>query len=450
MDGNDKKIILEVIHNNKRFRAIDVRKLESLIDRYNFWCKPFDYDSMLASIKNDVSTYSFRSHNVISLIAKYAYVGVACAIVAIATIFGGVYYIKSTFQDYPISQNVVTSQNGEMYTWESMKKNALHQKRYSRQEMEKWALSKNAALVAYIKTKDSKNYIITIGKRGIIDAMSDEGKTWSYELGSSVTAPIAWSNEAIYCASADSKITAVSLNAGKQLWSKEVEGRLLFGGGMVYSEGRIYAGTANGYLYSFNSISGDVYWIKKFTTGIFVPPIVVNADIVVATNDGNLIQMRTHSGAIVHSIAIGRVTGMTHAERRLYISTENGNFICYDYEKKRERWRYGLHTRLAHAPLVERDRVFAFSSSGHVFCFNREGQMIWRTELGGIINFRPAFWRDGLYILAGQALYVLDLSDGSIKWSYVMDSIATTSATIADNAIIYGTESKGLVILPLN
>lgn len=452
MDKIDREIILKALKSRNRIRSINFPKFETLLETYNLSVEPFDYDNLLVKIKKDLLDDSSPKFNetAFSIIKRYA-MAFTAATIAVVALFGWFYHQQVRLPDYKISQNVVTAQVDEVVTKTVLMRNIEKKKKFPlRDEIEKWALSKNAALVAYINHHNSPHVIVTIDKKGTVDAISMNGNSWSYNLESPVTAPLAWSNEAIFCATADYKITSISLYTGKPIWSKNIDGRILFGGGMVYHDGEIYAGTANGYFYSLQAHSGDILWSKKFNSGIFVPPLIVEGNIVVATNDGNLIQMKARTGIITSSLHIGKISGISRAHRRLYISTEEGNFICYDYEIMQEKWRYPTGVRLSHSPLVEHHRVFAFSAKGNVYCLNHEGQLMWTVDLGGTINFRPAFRDGGVYILAGKALYVLDSNDGSVRWSYVMDSFATTSATIAESTLVYGIENKGLVVLPLN
>lgn len=442
---------MHALEKQKRNGEIDSGKLEAMIDAFELALNPFPYESLLSEIKRDAISESDKHFSMRSFIRIPLIIPAMCALVIVAS---GVYFalMQPASDALYGTHDIIGLQDPgkpfDIIAEHDIKRIAVSpHTALNRRELEKWALAKDAAVVAYI---DEENLIVSIGKRGTVDALSSSGKTWSYELGSAVTAPLAWGGNAIFCATSDSKISALSKSSGKLIWSRRIDGRLLFGGGMVYYHGMLFAGTSNGSVYAFGP-SGEEIWSRKFNSGIFIPPVTVGKDIIVATNEGKLVHMKTHDGSIVASLPTGRIAGMTAGkEGRLYLSAEDGNFICYDYEKKREAWRHATKSRLAQSPIVQNNGIFLFSSSGDVHFFTHDGRPVWKAALGGTINVRPAIRKGDLYVLAGKALYVLDAKDGGVKWSYVMDSIATTSAVIAEGNIIYGTQDDGVVVLRRN
>lgn len=451
MERSDREILLKALKKRKKRGAIDSGKLEAMIDALRLSPEPFPYERILEEIKRDVRSAREKTFFIPLLLRKPLLASAICALVIAAA---GVYFtlLHPVTNEIPGTQRLAEIRSADKPFEVIPEANIGNQqispgKSSNRIDLEKWALAKDAALVAYI---DEANLIVSIGKRGTVDALSSSGTTWSYELGSPVTAPLVWGGNAIFCATSDSKISALSKSSGKLIWSRRIDGRLLFGGGMAYYNGILFAGTSNGSVHAFGP-SGEEIWSRKFNSGIFIPPVAAGKDLIVATNDGNLVQMKMHDGTIASSVLTGRIAGMTVGkDGRLYLSAENGNVICYDYEKKREAWRYATKTRLAQSPIVQNNGIFLFSSSGDVHFFTHDGRPVWKAALGGTINVRPAIRQGDLYVLAGKALYVLDARDGGVKWSYVMDSIATTSAVIAEGNIIYGTQDEGMIVLRRN
>ncbi len=451
MERSDREILLEALKKRKRGGKIDSGKLEAMIDDFKLLPAPFPYEHLLARIKRDARSERKKPLLMLLFIRKPLMVSAICGM--IIALFGFYYAFMHTAADklpaaHGVSKLPIPDQAFEIVPQHNTKHPAISPvTALNRRELEKWALAKDAALVAYI---DEDNLIVSIGKRGTVDALSSSGKTWSYELGSTVTAPLVWGGNVIFCATSDLKVSALSKSSGKLIWSRRLDGRLLFGGGMLYYHGMLFAGTSNGSVYAFSQ-SGDEIWSRKFNSGIFIPPVAAGKDIIVATNDGKLVHMKMHDGTIASFATTGRIAGMTAGkDGRLYLSAEDGNFICYDYEKKREVWRHATKSRLAQSPIVQNNGIFLFSSSGDVHFFTHDGRPVWKAGLGGTINVRPAIRKGDLYVLAGKALYVLDAKDGGVKWSYVMDSIATTSAVIAEGNIIYGTQEDGVVVLRRN
>ncbi len=450
MDRYDKELMAQALKKRNRRQNIDSAKFEALIDNFKLLLSPFPHERLLRQIKRDATAVHEKSFMPAFLRKPLIVSGVFSLVLVLAGLYYFVFF--ASFEPDSIKTKVArsedTEQNIVLNTAQvSLQQIPKNEHCTSRQLLERWALEKDAALVAYI---DDENMIVSVGKKGTVDALFSSGKTWTYELGSSVTAPLVWNTEAIYFATSNSKISALYKHSGMLIWSRSIDGRVLFGGGMAHHAGTLYAGTSNGSVYAFNA-SGEIKWNKKFDSGIFVPPVVTGKELVVATNDGKVLQMKTYDGSVVSSIPVGRVSGMSLGkDGTLYLSTQDGKVICYNYEKKVELWRYSTNTRLAQSPIVHRNGVFAFSSSGDVHYIDHTGRLLWKSALGGPINVHPSIRKGDLFILAGKAMYVIDTKDGDVKWSYVMDSIATTSAVIAENNIVLGTQSDGMLILRRN
>ena len=312
-------------------------------------------------------------------------------------------------------------------------------------DFRKWASSRDSSLVAYL---ERDGVILNVGRNGLVEAVARGTRRWSTDLKSAVTAPLIWDRNAIYLATARENIVALSRDTGKVRWSRPINGHLLFGSGMEYHDGHIYAGTSKGFLYRISD-NGNVDWVKELGAGIFVPPFVSGRKLFVSANDGNFFQVNIDDGSIAGSARLGKIIGGSREVRgdMLYLANMEGEVVCYNHTANRAMWRYGTGSRMVHGPILDGDGLFAFTVAGDVHRVDFSGGRKWKVNLGNRIDMNPVVRGGEVFVISERVLYVLDRGNGQVKWSYVIDARPTTPVVVVEKTIMFGAEGKGLVVL---
>jgi outer membrane protein assembly factor BamB len=308
-----------------------------------------------------------------------------------------------------------------------------------------WASSRDASLVAYL---ESDGILLSVGRNGMVEAVARGTRRWSTDLKSAVTAPLIWDNSNIYLATSQESIVALARGTGKVRWTRPINGHLLFGSGMEYHDGHIYAGTSKGFLYRISD-DGNIDWVKELGAGIFVPPFASGKKLFVAANDGSFRQVNIDDGSVTAQARLGKIIGGTREVRGdlLYLANMEGEVVCYNHALNRELWRYGTGARMVHGPVVDGEGLFAFTVAGDVHRVDLSGGMKWKVKLGNRIDMNPVVRGSEVFIISERVLYVLDGGSGGVKWSYVIDARPTTPVVVAGEKIMFGAEGKGLVVL---
>jgi len=97
-------------------------------------------------------------------------------------------------------------------------------------------------------------------------------------------------------------------------------------------------------------------------------------------------------------------------------------------------------------PVVDNDRIYIGTSSHgydptneYMYCINRtDGSIIWSRNIFGGIPESIQYDEENIYFTS-NLIYALDKYDGSIKWTYQMDSFSVTKPILKDNTFITAT-----------
>ncbi len=308
-----------------------------------------------------------------------------------------------------------------------------------------WRGNGDSSSLSYI---ESRNLLINITTKRKVEAVSGGRIVWSRTLASPASSDPVWDGDSLYLATGNEKIISLSLGNGAMRWERPIKGLLLFGSGLEYRNGLIFAGTSRGYLYCFDS-AGRMRWETKFDGGIFSSPVVSRRKLYVTVQDGNLYRVDIASGAIEEQVNVGKVIGTSRIIEgpKLYLANYSGEVISYDHERGAIDWKYNTGRRLIVNTLFDRGSLYIFNIEGDIFKLDQAGRLLWKTELGGQIRVSPAIYDHAIYTIAGRVLYQVDGEKGQVRWSYVMQSNPTTGVTVTRRTVLFGTEEKGLVVL---
>lgn len=205
-----------------------------------------------------------------------------------------------------------------------------------------------------------------------IDAKTGR-EQWSYASDStrydSFTSPTSDNNN-IYVVSVQGKLVSLDTLTGSLNWKTEVEksnvSGLLASSPLVINE-VIYVGSNNGYLYSFDSNTGEKLGEIKITDDLAENTSVINNSVIntpVCANDGRTICMELSNGNICN----GTVWGVKH---------DNGKII-WSYETI-TTWN-NIGFGWLSSPKTSNEKVF-FGGRGYLRALElRTGKELWKYE----------------------------------------------------------------------
>lgn len=215
--------------------------------------------------------------------------------------------------------------------------------------------------------------------------------------------------------------------------------RSLFGGGVSYDGGKLYATSGLGTVAQLDAASGKVGWQVTPGGPLRGAPSIANGSIYVMSADNQIFALSetdgstqwTASGPLETAGVFG--TGAPAIARATVIAGfSSGDLDAYRYENGRVVWQDALTrtsmstsvgdvTDVDASPVVDESRVYAVGAGGRMIALDlTTGQRLWEVNIGGIST--PALGGDWLFVVADDArLYCVERTTGKIRWTTQLD-----------------------------
>ena len=206
-------------------------------------------------------------------------------------------------------------------------------------------------------------------------------KQWSVNIGASNkdfwnSLKPAASDELVFAADHEGKITAIDIASGKSRWSTELE--QLVSGGVGYGAGLVMVGTIEGEVFALNADDGSIAWSSPVSSEILSSPQSNGEVVVVQTIDNKLFAFNAADGSAIWQ----------HEDNAPLLSVR------------------GTST-----PVVTSNMVLTGFDSGKLIAFNPEnGSLIWEARLAlpkGRTDLERMVDLDGSPLLAGDVIYAV-------------------------------------------
>ena len=240
----------------------------------------------------------------------------------------------------------------------------------------------------------------------ISSAPSNNGTLWSYTNNQYLASPIVVDGTVITRDS--NEIIALDETTGIELWRSSTYTGLI--GTLTYTNGRLYIGTNQGYVYCFNSTTGAEIWDYQATTGDIGTSILVS--------DGKAYFGTTGDPTNDWLHAVDAATGL--------------------YE-----WHYQTIDDILSTPSIDGDLLYFGCENGRVYALNVSGslpQLKWQFQTKGRVRSIPVVYR-GMVIIGSSNLdhsvFAIDKLTGDLIWKYELPSGYIESHVAAADGIVY-------------
>ena len=212
-------------------------------------------------------------------------------------------------------------------------------------------------------------------------------------------------------------LVAYDRTSGREVWRLDVRGGVE--GGAAISEGRLYFGANDGFVYCIDALTGRTFWTFQAHAEALAPPTVFDKIVYVQTGADVLYALEAGSGKPVWT----------------YNRQIASNFSIR------------ANTR----PVVDSGMVFAGFSDGFLAAVRiRDGGLIWERKLGFGQRFRdvdatPVVEDETLYASSFDgALYSLNKRTGAVNWQ--SDEGAYVPVTLGPGDALYYSSTSGKVM----
>ena len=234
-------------------------------------------------------------------------------------------------------------------------------------------------------------------------------------------------------------VRAMSPENGGTVWQTQVRGPnapegALFGGGVAYDNGRVYATNGAGDAAAIDAKTGALVWRVRPGGPLRGAPTVANDNVYVVSQDNQLFALNPRDGSLRWSgsgaVEIAGILGASSpaaAQGTVVAGFSSGELNAYRYENGQNLWQDALArtsistsvTQLSDIdadPVIDSGRVYAVGQGGRMVAIELiTGQRIWEINVAGIST--PWVAGDWIFVVTDEAqLLALSRTTGGIRW----------------------------------
>ena len=229
----------------------------------------------------------------------------------------------------------------------------------------------------------------------------------------------------IYAPNADYNLYALNLQ-GKLQWTFQADQSIW---GAPVSDGtNVYFGTLGSKVYAVNVQSGKQVWLQKVDGAVLGPPVIgTDKTLYVGTYGGTIFAMNTASGAAKSLTTTEKTTanwiwsGPALNANSLYFGDGNGSLYAYPVGGTGQPWKQSLNGAIIGTPLVTTDTIVIGTEAGNVYYVDKTGKNPRPIAVAGKIYSSPV--AAGTLVLiaptGGTATLVALDQSGTVKWSFI-------------------------------
>ena len=280
---------------------------------------------------------------------------------------------------------------------------------------------------------------------GHVSLGSAQAPAWSVSIGQGSSsnarlgaAPVIGDNR-IYVMNAQAVVRAISPENGATIWQRQLtspqaSGRTLFGGGVSFAGGRVYAVNGAGDAAALDAATGEIAWQVRPGGPLRGAPTIAADTVYTVSQDNQLFALNiangeqrwTRSGSVEASGVFG-VASPAFAQSTVVAGYSSGELTAYRFENGQEVWSDALTrttvTTSVHAltdidadPVIDQGRVFAIGQGGRMVAVElNTGQRLWELNAAGIGI--PWVAGDWVFVVTDQAqLLAVARATGRVRW----------------------------------
>ena len=208
----------------------------------------------------------------------------------------------------------------------------------------------------------------------------------------------------------------------------------LYGGGLAYDQGRIYATNGLGFVSALDERNGGLVWKVRPGGPLRGAPSIGNGAIYVISQDNQIYSLNEANGATnwsqPASLETAGVFGSASpavGQGTVVAGFSSGELNAYRYENGRSLWsdtlqRTSVRTSVSSLndidadPVIDNGQVIAVGQGGRMVAMDlTTGQRLWELNIAGIAT--PWVAGDWIFVVTDQAkLLCIYRQNGHIRW----------------------------------
>jgi outer membrane protein assembly factor BamB len=228
--------------------------------------------------------------------------------------------------------------------------------------------------------------------------------------------------------------TTGAVNWDSQTPSEKRNESSLYGGGLAYDNGHLYATNGLGFLAELDLNSGGILWSTRPAGPLRGAPTIADGTIYVMTEDNRIYALNQADGTVKWNqsaaLELAGVFGTASpavAQGTVVAGFSSGELNAYRYENGRQVWqdalqRTSIRTSVSSlndidaSPVIDGGQVFAIGAGGRMVGLElNSGQRQWELNIAGIST--PWLAGDWLFVVTDDArLMCVNRASGHVRW----------------------------------
>ena len=261
--------------------------------------------------------------------------------------------------------------------------------------------------------------------------------------GSSLTArlgaPPIVANGRVYTIDTLASVRAFDARTGALVWASQtpdIKGNeaALYGGGIAYDNGRVFATNGLGFVSALSEENGGILWQVRPGGPLRGAPTVTNGAVYVISQDNQIYSLKEEDGTTnwsqPASLEIAGIFGAASpavGQGTVVAGFSSGELNAYRYENGRQVWQDQLErtsirtsvsslTDIDADPVIDSGQVFAIGAGGRMVGLDlTSGQRLWELNIAGIAT--PWAAGDWVFVVTSEdRLLCIYRQNGHIRW----------------------------------
>lgn len=237
---------------------------------------------------------------------------------------------------------------------------------------------------------------------------------WSAKVGDSPDAALqpAASDSVVYVASQTGTVTAVELDSGKTVWTRDLKRAVT--AGVAVTGGAVVVATERGLVLAFDQNGKDL-WRFQASTEVITPPAASQGTVIVRAADGRITALDAADGRRKWSfqrqlppLTLRNPEPVTLLQGTAYAGYAGGKLLAMNVNNGNLRWEATVAlpkgateieriSDLSGAPVVSLRQVCAATFQGRIGCFDlQNGSSVWARDFSAVVGVSA----DDRYVIA--------------------------------------------------
>jgi eukaryotic-like serine/threonine-protein kinase len=236
----------------------------------------------------------------------------------------------------------------------------------------------------------------------------------------------------------------------KLVWSFESEDEIR--GTAAYYNNALYFGSYDNNLYALNAVTGEFLWKYPSDGGIVSKPVVQDDNIYIGSEDKRIHAVYARSGKVIWTYYTnGEVrSSPLYSDGHVFIGSDDGHLYAINALIGRKAWEINVGAPIRSTPLVDHDLIYFGAENGEFFCTDLSGKIKWRFKAKRAITSSATLYQGMVFFGSmDSTLYALDAKTGWVIWRYRLGKPTISTPFIVENYLFTGSSGGDIICMDI-